>query len=383
MTAWLFSFIVHSTLWCCVAWLGLRLFPGALARLRETIWYTALAASLITPTVHTITSQESAIWRLPLPSFVAGGEHHSGEDRGHEDGAAAVSNVSRPEDHREETAVGAIRTAAAGTLWFALGGGLLALYFLRLERLRRRLRDRTPVVDPRASRALAALSGRAGLESSPRLTKSRSLGSPVALGLGSRREICVPARALRELDEGELRALFGHEIAHHLRYDVIRLAILNVMQAVFFFQPLFRLAVREIRLAAEEQCDDWAAKQFDDRFAMASCLTEVARWVARSDRRTPVPCMGRHRSQLELRVRRLIDGHRLSWTPSRTWRRTAAVGLLALAPLFAPAVAPANGESHEERPPSAGVRPFVADKFGVIDESLSTDLHQEGTQGST
>lgn len=375
MTAWLVSFLVHSTLWCGVAWLGLRLFPGAPARLRETIWYTALAASLITPTVHTITAQESAIWRLPIPSFVAGTEHHSGEDRGHEDGVAAVATVPRPEAHGEEMAVSAIRKAAAGTLWLALAGSLLALYFLRLERLRRRLRDRMPVVDPRASSAVAALSGRAGLKSPPRLTKSRNLGSPVALGLGTRREICVPDRALRELDEGELRALFGHEIAHHLRHDVIRLAILNVVQAVLFFQPLFRMAVRDVLLAAEEQCDDWAASQFDDRFAMASCLTEVARWVVRSDRRTPVPCMGRRPSQLELRVRRLIDGHSSLGTPSRTWRRVGAVGLLALAPLFAPAVAPATGESHEERPASEGVRPFVADKFGVMDKSLSTNLH--------
>lgn len=382
MTAWLFSFLIHSTLWCGVAWLGLRLFPGATARLRETIWYTALAASLITPTVHTITAQESAIWRLPMPSFVAGGEHHSGGDRGHEDWAAAVATVSRPEAHGEETAVSAIRKAAAGTLWLALAGGLLALYFVRLERLRRLLRDRTPVVDPRASGALAALSCRSGLESPPRLTKSRNLGSPVALGLGARREICVPVRALRDLDDGELRALFGHEIAHHLRNDVMRLAILNVVQAVFFFQPLFRMAVSKVRLAAEEQCDDWAASQFDDRFAMASCLTQVAGWVVRSDRRTPVPCMGRHRSQLELRVRRLVDGQRSSGTPSRTWRRAGAVGLLALAPLFAPAVAPATGESHDERPVSAGVRPFVADKFGVMDKSLPTDLHYEGTQGS-
>ncbi len=380
MTVWLFSFIVHSTLWCGVAWLCLRLFPGVLARLRETIWHTALAASLITPTVHTITSQQSAIWRLPLPSFVAGGEHHSGEDRGHEDGAAAVATVSRQEAHGEETAVSAIGMAAAGTLWLALAVSLLALYFLRLKKLRRRLRDRTPVVDPRALNALAALSGRAGLESPPRLTKSRRLGSPVALGLGTRREICVPVRALRELDERELRALFGHEIAHHLRRDVIRLAILNVVQAVFFFQPLFRLAVREARLAAEEQCDDWAANQFDDRVAMASCLTEVARWVVRSDRRTPVPCMGRHRSQLELRVRRLIDGHRSSGTPSPTWRRAGAVGLLALAPLFAPAVAPATGESHEERPVSTGVRPFVADKFGVMEGVPETGTRNKPTQ---
>ena len=167
----------------------------------------------------------------------------------------------------------------------------------------------------------------------------------------------MPVRALHELDEAELRALIGHEIAHHLRRDTIRLAILNVLQAVFFFQPLFRLAAREIRLATEEFCDDWAASQFADRLAMASCLAEVARWVVRSDRRNPVPCIGRRRSQLELRVRRLMDEHRSLQAPSRPSRRLGAVGLLMLAPLFAPAVAPGTDESHDDRRAFEGARP--------------------------
>ena len=350
MTAWLFAFLVHGTLWCGIAWLCLRLFPGTHARLRETIWYAALAASFVTPTAHSFTSPESAIWRLPMPSFIAGGEQaHSEGERGHEGGAASVSMPPVEETHGEETAVGPIRMASVGTLWLALAGGLVAFHLLRLAKLRRRLFHREPVADPRASSVLAALSRRAALDSPPRLTKSRNLGSPVALGVGNRREICVPVRAMHELDEGELRALLGHEVAHHLRRDTIRLAILNVLQAVFFFQPLFRLAVREIRLAAEEQCDDWAASQLEDRFAMASCLTEVAGWVVRSDRGNPVPCIGRRRSQLELRVRRLVDEQRSLEVPSGVGRRISLVGLLVLAPLFAPVVAPAGDVSHEDR----------------------------------
>jgi len=349
MTSWLLTFVVHSTLWCGFAWLGLRLFPVTRARLRETIWYTALAASLITPTAHSLSPPDSAVWRLPVPSFIVVGEHESGDESGHRDGAGSMSIPGGGEAHGEEDEADGSRPASAALLWLVLAGGLLAFYVLRLERLRGRLRDREPVTDPQASRALAALAGRAALVPPPRLTESHALGSPVALGVGIRREICVPARALLELDERELRALLGHEVAHHMRRDTIRLAAMNVLQAVFFFQPLFRLAVRELRLAAEQLCDDWAASQFDDRLAMASCLTEVAGWVVRRDRRIPVPCIGRRRSQLHFRVRRLMNEHRSLQSLSRPWWHAGALGLLILAPLIAPGVAPGTDGSHTDR----------------------------------
>ena len=351
MTSWFFTFVVHSTLWCGFAWLGLRLFPGTRARFRETIWYMALAASLITPAVHSLTSPDSAVWRIPLPAVVVGGEHDSGGS-GHRDRAASV-----PVGTGEEAPAGPTWPGAAHVLWLAVAAGLLALYLLGMARLRWRLRDREPVSDPGASVALAAIGERASLAPVPRLTESHHLGSPVALGVGSRREICVPVRSLHELDEGEFRALLGHEVAHHLRRDTIRLAILNVVQAVFFFQPLFRLAVRELRLAAEELCDDWAASQLGDRFAMARCLREVAGWIVRGDRRSPVPSIGRRRSQLERRVRRLVNEHRSLRSPSRTWLGMSAAGLLALTPLLAPVVTPGRDLSHEERRVRQGAWP--------------------------
>ena len=292
-----------------------------------------------------------------MPTFIAGEERHSQGEPGHRDGAASVFSPSGEEAHSAEISLPAGWANSAGTLWVVCAGGLLAFYLLRLGKLRQRLGDREPVTDPRASHALAALSRRASLAPAPRLTESDSLGSAIALGVGTGREICVPVRALHELDGEELRALLGHEVAHHLRGDPIRLAILNVLQAVFFFQPLFRLAVREVRLAAEELCDDWAASQVDDRIAMANCLAEVAGWVVPRDRRTPVPCIGRRRSQLERRVRRLMDGHGSPKASSSPWRRMSAVGLLILAPSFAPAVAPAPEAPHEDQRAVEGARP--------------------------
>ncbi len=357
---WLLAFLVHSTLWLSLAWLWTRLRPGMHARVREMIWYTAIAASRITPTVQALAPAEAAFWRLPVPVALASspaGDHRATET------SAAAHDAREGAEHRGAPLSAEPPPARWRALvpwaWLTVAGVLLLGCLGRIEALRRRIGRREDVRDPRALLALDRLRRRAGLSGTPRLTVSADLGSPIALGIGRSSEICVPTRALHELDREELRALLGHEIAHHMRHDALRLAALNALQAAFFFQPLLRLAARGIHRAAEEQCDDWAAMQIEDRLAMASCLTEVAAWVLRRDRRLPVPCTARRRSQLGRRVDRLMDERRSSEAPGGFWRGLGCVGLLAAAPWLAPSLAPTGEPPHEdpvggEHGPSAG-----------------------------
>lgn len=114
MTSWLLTFVVHSTLWCGLAWLSLRLFPAVRARLKETVWYMALAASLITPTAHALISPDSAIWQFPVPSVIAGGEHESEGEPGHRDGPASITMPGVDEANAEEHAANASRSRIRG-----------------------------------------------------------------------------------------------------------------------------------------------------------------------------------------------------------------------------------------------------------------------------
>ena len=233
-------------------------------------------------------------------------------------------------------------TAALLLGWLSVSALLMMRYAGRLAAMRRRISPRDMVETAPERCALDQLSRRAGLARLPRLTESESIGSPLALGFGKRAEICIPTRALHELDHDQFCAMLGHEVAHHMRRDPMRLLGLNLLQAVFFFQPLFRVACRQLHLAAEEQCDAWGASHLEDRLAMARCLTEVAAWVLPQDRRLLVAGMARRRSQLGVRVERLMDDSCSFTARGGNFRAIGSAAVLAIAPWLAPSLAPAS-----------------------------------------
>ncbi|WP_432799499.1 M56 family metallopeptidase [Poriferisphaera sp. WC338] len=358
MIVWLMTFLVHSTLWCGLAWIVLRLRPGMHARLREVIWYTAIVASLVTPTARLMTGSESAIWQITMPGSIVSSTEHVDVD-----GVVGASGSIDVEVTEREAVEASHRDAvvASDTLswsvnwsrvvpwvWLAGAGILLTLYLIRLAVFRRRLLRRDLVRDHDVDLALNHLSQRACLRRKPRLTRSNDLGSPIAIGFGKGREICMPSRALDELGQEELSAMLGHEIAHHLRYDTFKLGLLNVLKAVFFFQLLFRVAARDLYMAAEEQCDDWAAGQVEDPLVMARCLTEVAGWMVQRDRSIPVPCMAGRRSGLRMRVERLMDRDLTTKALGLRWCLIGSVMMLITAVWFAPAMARTVEVSHDE-----------------------------------
>lgn len=349
IAGWLLTFLVHSTIWLGGVALFLRLQPSASAGLRDFLWRAALVASLVTPTAQ---FAAGAVWNwepfggawsvagLPAPAA----ETLPASVPAESVGLAATSEVSAappllvlgpaasPEPH----------TLAAPDFdmpWTALllgiwaGGAVLALSGLirGTLRLRRTLRGRSLLGESVARRALERLlrplGGRAPRV---RLTSSAALDVPIALGL-ARPEICVPDRALRELDAAQQSALVGHELCHLLRRDPLWLAAFDCARRLFFFQPLLILARRGAHDAAEELCDSWSARRTGNPVALAECLVEVARWLSPSERHRAAACMARPHSPLRSRIARLLAADRPGdERPSRRLRAGIAAGMLGL-----------------------------------------------------
>jgi hypothetical protein len=123
--------------------------------------------------------------------------------------------------------------------------------------------------------------------------------------------------------------MLAHELAHARRRDPLWISAARVVEGLFFFQPLNRLARVKLQDEAEFLADHWAIERGVEALSLASCLTEVAGWIVSNRRALPVPSMAARGARLTRRVERLLEERRAP-LPLRTAPWSVAFLVLAL-----------------------------------------------------
>lgn len=371
LLAWLLTYLLHSTLLLGGAWLVLR--TGRLApSAADVIWKAALVGGILTA------GTQVALGRAPFGSLALAGatapqatatgpgferDLTAPEARTEAVGARPSHTVgSGLEDARPGTPASLPARAAkapsgaAGPIvlgWLLVVTALLLWFVGRRLVLVGRLGDRRPVPDEGLPDLLEALRAEFGVRRRVYLSTSASISSPVALGDD---EICLPAAALRELDATQQRAMLAHELAHIERRDPQWLVFVGVVERVFFFQPLNRVARRGLQEAAEYLADDRAAR-YSGGVPLARALVKVAEWIQAAPLEVPVAGFAEERSRLTVRVARLLNGSPRMQPRSARAVLAFAVAIIGLTTAFAPGVARAPGAAGPSGPPQAGAGP--------------------------
>ena len=329
LLAWLLTYLIHSTVLLGVAWLVTRrrrLDPAA----SDLLWKVALVAALVTGTMQSrlelkapvAATLPAATLPQPAPVNPPAGPTDPGRKPG-------VGTIPAPADPGRKPEVGAVAALSLVLvlLWASIALGSSLYYVARRLILVGRLADRRPVGDGPLAATLAELRRSTGYRRRVHLTMARTISSPVALGLS---EICVPELALSELSTEQQRSMLAHELAHLARRDSLWLAGASLIERVFFFQPLNRLARRELETTAEYLSDEWAMRKTGSPVALAKCLATVAEWIQASPLGVPVAGLAERRSLLVARISRLLD-ERLPSSPAsrRGWAVLAALGVAA------------------------------------------------------
>ncbi len=415
MLAWSLTYLVHSTLLIGAVWLiSRRLADRPLAL--DRLWKLALVGGVVTASVQTAAGLSPAHlqlgsspheevvaakpvevrWHFDLPRAAPEKDHGTqgtgDREQGAGDESVAVGSLTAPSSESvsapgSASAPGSGSGSGSGSVsgsesgsgsvsadmgvdawkWVVLLAGVISLLLaMRLGvtwfRLRRILSDRRLVTGGTAPLILAQLEARAGMRRRVRLSATSRLEVPIAIGI-VRPEICVPRRALEELDPGELETLLAHELAHLVRHDPAWRLLAGLVCRVFFFQPLNRLAAARIETASEMLCDDWAVEHTDEPLALARCLTEVAGWIAAPALEgSPVPAMARGGSGLGRRVRRLLAaGDRtIGGARRERWFIPLGAGLVALLIFAAPGATDTAPRPTRAVPPAPPVPPVPA-----------------------
>jgi HEAT repeat protein/beta-lactamase regulating signal transducer with metallopeptidase domain len=348
---WLLTYAVHSTVALTAVWLVTRRFRQP--ALADVLWKLGLVGSLVTATAPSF-GVAGAGARLALDTAPRPVAPFKGQPEPPKTAAPAIE-ASANDEAKVSIVLPAARSRWSGTdlavaAW-AVAAGLMVLAFAgRRWQLARRLGNRRVVVGHEAVDEIDALRRLAGVQRRVVLTVSGRLSSPIAVGY---REISVPEKALVELDPEERRNMLAHELAHLIRLDPLWLSVAVLVERVFFFQPLNRLARRRIQSSAELLCDRWAAERTGSPVTLASCLVKVAEWIDAAPRPIPVAGMAEERSELVERVKRLVEEAPMQSPVRRRW--LVGVGLAALAGIvaFAPRVS-LEGQDSIDRSPNAG-----------------------------
>ena len=332
VSAWLLTYLVHSTLllvavWLVTSWKRMR------DATRDVLWKVGLVGGLVTASVQTAVGHEplGGQLRLGRPKKAAQEEVRVSV-RENAAGERSQLIVTRPKSTRWP--------AAVVVVWLTGAGAALLWLTLAHARAGRALADRTSLDGSPVGSRLDSLLARADVRREVELTCSANVASPVALANG---EVCLPRRALVELDAVEQESMLAHEVAHVVRRDPQWLVAARVIEAVLFVQPLNALARRRMQAVAEFLCDDWAVQRTSQPVMLAKCLAAVAEWVVRAPRLHTMSAMVEAGgSPLVQRVRRILGGGHATRTASSRGALGASACALVVLAAGAPRVSVAN-----------------------------------------
>jgi beta-lactamase regulating signal transducer with metallopeptidase domain len=294
MTLLLLNTTVKSSLIVLLALGAAALLRRQSAAVRHFVLAVALACAAATPAVRSIVPAWHADARMQVidrPLMVL------------EETAAPPAAAVAPSLRRGVTMQSVLQ--ASEIVW--AGGAAVAVFMLLvgLARLSWIASNAIPVVSGPWTAAAAALARTHGWRRVPVILQSTHRSALGTWGVW-RPKIVLPAGANRWPDD-RIRIVLAHEFAHIRRRDWIVQTAAELIVAVYWFNPLVRLAAHRLRLESEQACDDAVLRCGVEAADYASELVGLVR-ACRPGRLLPVPTATIVRPGiLERRVRAMLN----------------------------------------------------------------------------
>ncbi len=345
----LLNALVRTTLLLLLAWIASRCFPRIGAARQHFLWLFALVGVVYVTGVSLLVSAGSAfrvtsvptlplrVWHAPDVKRVPFTPTMSREVA--VTASSATLPATLPTTAIVQRGIG-FNDNSKGMLWIAVLWLLGSLAMLvRMARSRRAVqklkRDSRPLENTAIQAMLAQVAARLGVTRLPillTLQSEKGAFSPLTWGWRST-FLLFPADVETWANE-RIEAVLLHELAHIQRRDWLTQRITDAVCALYWFHPLVWMAAKNLRACAERACDDMALTNGIAPDAYARQLLDLAQTL-RSHSLAPQTTLPFLRgSQLETRLRAILDGTISRRAFSRAGRRALlGMGALCLMPL--------------------------------------------------
>ena len=263
--------IIHS-LWQCLGLLALlKLFLSVTSLRRSGLRYGAAIGVL---GLAALSGLLTFVWEYR----VLGGDG-SGAVLGRVAGAGAVATggsvVEAPGVEGVPRWLGLLGRLSP---WLAMGWMLGILFFsgrLLFSGYGLRRLSRLPdLADSAVTGQLGRLREKMGVRQRVRLIVSDRVFEPLTFGL-LKAVVVLPLNYVSQVPADQLEMILAHELAHIRRRDYLVNLCQSVIDAVFFFNPFYRVLSGIVRDEREYCCDDLAAGIGGDGRMMAVALTNL------------------------------------------------------------------------------------------------------------
>ncbi|MBN2703506.1 MAG: hypothetical protein JXR23_04770 [Pontiellaceae bacterium] len=192
---------------------------------------------------------------------------------------------------------------------FWLGGAALMMLSLLVGYLSAwRIVRRAPAVQGVWSETRERVRGRLAISREVALLECSSRLAPMAFGL-FRPAIVLPVDG-RAWPEQKRSAVLVHELAHVKRNDCLLHSVCTIALALHWFNPLFWIAARQLRLEREHACDDYVLTNGAPAADYADQLLEVARMQSGRVPLLSAAITMARKNALEGRLLAILDGGR-------------------------------------------------------------------------
>jgi len=215
------------------------------------------------------------------------------------------------------------RTIALWLVGVVLVLGRVAAGLLRMRWIVRRGHA---VDDRELNRLLKSCADRLDVRRLPRVILSERVGVPVVWGW--RKPVLIVPVVSSHWKEERMRVVLLHELAHLRRADWPLLLLGRIVASLYWFHPLVWYLERRAKRECEQACDDLVVQAGTKPSDYAGHLIAIARGVTAEPSRSGTALAIVRRSQLNGRVRSILNPGRRRDEPSRGRLTLVAAALL-------------------------------------------------------